>query len=182
MSEPEFTLLGDAVWLDFVNTDRGRVPSPPDLLPTVAAVGRWAQAQSLAWVDGDGISLDEVLIFRGRLTGLAEALHSDVQPPAVSITAINEQLSRNGGSHQLTRVSGEWLLRFAPDRPPTLLEAIAQSAAAALADPLLFVRRCAGDNCSLFFTDNSPNQGRRWCNAAVCGRQVKVERRRGLLR
>src|SRR3990172_6269810 len=107
MSEPEFTLLGDAVWLDFVNTARGRVPSPPDLLPTVAAVGRWAQAQSLAWVDGNGISLDEVLIFRGRLTGLAEALHSDVQPPAVSITAINEQLSRNGGSHQLTRVSGE---------------------------------------------------------------------------
>ena len=69
-----------------------------------------------------------------------------------------------------------------PTGRPALLEAIAQSAAAALADPLLFVRRCAGESCSLFFTDNSPNQGRRWCNAAVCGRQVKVERRRGLLR
>jgi predicted RNA-binding Zn ribbon-like protein len=182
MSEAEFTLLGDAVWLDFVNTAQGRVSSPPDLLPNVAAVRRWALAQSLGWVDGHGISMDEVLTFRGRLTALAEALHADIQPPAGSITAINEQLSRSGGSHQLTRVSGEWLLRFAPDRPPTLLEAIAQSAAAALADPLLFVRRCAGESCSFFFTDNSPNQGRRWCNAAVCGRQVKVERRRGLLR
>jgi predicted RNA-binding Zn ribbon-like protein len=182
MPESEFTLLGDAVWLDFVNTAQGRIPSPPDLLPDVAAVERWARAQSLQWIDGDGVSLDEIVTFRGRLTALAEALHSDAQPPGGSITAINEQLSRNGGSHQLTRLSGEWQLRFAPTRPPTLLEIIAQSAAAGLADPLLFVRRCAGDSCSLFFTDNSPSQGRRWCNAAVCGRQVKVERRRGLLR
>ena len=182
MSESEFTLLGDALWLDFVNTGPGRVPSAPDLLPDTAAVGRWARAQSLDWVDGHGLSLDEVLTFRGRLTAIAEALHSDLQPPTGSITAINEQLSRNGGAHQLTRVSGEWQLRFAPTRRPTLVEAIAHSAAAGLADPLLFIRRCAGESCSLFFTDNSPNQGRRWCNAAVCGRQVKVERRRGLLR
>jgi predicted RNA-binding Zn ribbon-like protein len=182
MPESEFTLLGDAVWLDFVNTARGPVPSPPDLLPDTAAVERWARAQSLDWVDGNGVSLDEVLTFRGRLATLAEALHSDLQPPASSITAINEQLARNGGSHQLTRLSGEWQLRFAPTRPPTLLEAIAQSAAAGLADPLLFVRRCSGESCSLFFTDTSPSQDRRWCNAAVCGRQVKVERRRGLLR
>jgi predicted RNA-binding Zn ribbon-like protein len=182
MSESEFILLGDAVWLDFVNTARGQVPEPPDLLPSAEAVGRWARAQSLDWAEDNGLSLDEVLTFRGRLTALAEALHSDLQPPTGSITAINEQLSRSGGSHQLTRVSGEWQLRFAPVRPPTLLEAIAQSAAAGLADPLLFVRRCAGEGCSLFFTDNSPSQGRRWCNAAVCGRQVKVERRRGLLR
>ena len=56
-------------------------------------------------------------------------------------------------------MSGEWQLRFAPDRPPALLEAIAQSAAAALADPLLFVRRCAGECCSLFFTDRLPQSG-----------------------
>ena len=182
MSESEFTLLGEAVWLDFVNTAQGRVSSPPDLLADAGAIGRWAKAQSLAWTDGNGVALDEVRGFRGRLTTLAEALNSDTQPPAGCIAAINEQLSRNGGSHQLTRVSGEWQLRFAPDRPPTMLEAIAQSAASALADPLLFVRRCAGEGCSLFFTDSSPNQGRRWCNAALCGRQVKVERRRGLLR
>jgi predicted RNA-binding Zn ribbon-like protein len=182
MSESEFTLLGDAVWLDLVNTARGRDPSPPDLLPNYAAIGCWARAQSFEWVDGNGVSLEEILSFRERLTALAEALDADVQPPAGSISAINQQLSRNGGSHQLTRVSGEWQLRFAPARRPTLLEAIAHSAAATLADPLLFVRRCAGDGCSFFFTDSSPNQGRRWCNPAVCGRQVKVERRRGLLR
>jgi predicted RNA-binding Zn ribbon-like protein len=182
MPEPEFTLLGDAVWLDFVNTARGRVPSPPDLLCDIAALVRWAGAQSLQLLEGEQLSLDEVLPFRERLTLLAEALHSGLQPPAGSITAINDQLAQNGGAHQLTRVSGEWQLRFAPARAPSLLQAIAGSAAAALADPLLFVRRCAGESCSLFFSDDSPNQGRRWCNAALCGRQVKVERRRGLLR
>ena len=42
MEHPEFTLLGDAVWLDFVNTARGRTADPPDLLPDAAAFARWA--------------------------------------------------------------------------------------------------------------------------------------------
>jgi predicted RNA-binding Zn ribbon-like protein len=182
MTASEFTLLGDAVWLDFINTARGRVPAPPDLLPDDAALDRWALAQSLDTLNGSRPLLGEVLRFREHLLALAEALHSGLQPPTGSITAINEQLARSGGFHQLTRVSGEWQLRFAPSRRPALLETIAQSAAVCLADSLLYVRRCVGESCSLFFTDDSPNQGRSWCSAAVCGRQMKVERRRGLLR
>ena len=182
MADIKFTLLGDAVWLDFINTARGRGPSPPDLLHDDSAVEQWATALCLQSQNGDRPSLMMVLSFRERLSELAEALHLGLQPPAGAISAINEQLARSGGAHQLTRISGEWQLRFAPNRRPALLEVIAQSAAACLADPLLCVRRCAGDSCSLFFTDDSLNQGRRWCHAAVCGRQVKVERRRGLLR
>jgi predicted RNA-binding Zn ribbon-like protein len=182
MPETEFTFLGDAVWLDFINTARGRLSSPPDLLPDPAALERWTRSQNIEWIKDAGPSFAEVLAFRARLTALAEALHENLQPPTASITAINEQLAGNGGHHQLTRISGEWQLRFAPDRQPSLLQTIASSAAEGLADALLFVRRCAGQSCSLFFTDNSPNQSRRWCSAAVCGRQVTVERRRGLLR
>jgi predicted RNA-binding Zn ribbon-like protein len=182
MLKSEFTLLGDAVWLDFVNTARGRVSPTPDLLPDAAALARWARAQSIEWNPDDELAFEEVLAFRQRLTALAEALHSNLQPPAGAITAINDQLAGTGGCHQLTRISGEWQLRFAPLRRPTLLQAIAASAAAVLAEPLVSIRCCAGQTCSLFFSDTSPNQGRRWCNAAVCGRQVKVERRRGLLR
>ena len=181
MLQSEFTLLGDALWLDFVNTGRGRTLSPPDLLPDEGAMTRWIQAQSLH-TNGDSPRLGETRQLRERLTLLAEALHRGLQPPASSITAINEQLIRGDGCHQLTRVGGEWQLRFAPSRRPGALEAIAQSAAASLADPLRFVRRCAGDGCSLFFADDSPNQSRRWCSATVCGREVRVERRRGLLR
>jgi predicted RNA-binding Zn ribbon-like protein len=179
--DSEFTLLGDALWLDFVNTAKGRMPNPPDLLADDAALLRWSAAQSIH-LNGGPPSLGLVHELRERLTVLAEALHSGLQPPSASIMAINEQLAQGGGCHQLTRISGEWQLRFAPERRPAILQAIAQSAAATLADSLRFVRRCAGDGCSLFFSDDSPNQSRRWCNIAVCGREMKVERRRGLLR
>jgi predicted RNA-binding Zn ribbon-like protein len=181
ISPSEFTLLGDAIWLDFVNTARGRTPAAPDLLPDDGAMLRWAQAQSLH-SNGEYPCLRDALELRQRLTALAEALDSGLQPPAGSISAINDHLAREPGCHQLTRTGGEWQLRFAPSRRPSVLQAIAQSAAATLADPLLFVRRCAGEGCSLFFTDNSTNQSRRWCSVSVCGREVRVERRRGLLR
>ena len=164
-----------------MNTARGRTPSAPDLLADEAAVHRWADAQSLH-SSSETPLLEQALTLRNRLTALAEALDLGLQPPAGIIAAINEQLARESGCHQLTRTGGEWQLRFAPARRPSLLVAIAQSAAATLAQPLLFVRRCAGEGCSLFFTDDTPNQSRRWCNATVCGREVRVERRRGLLR
>ncbi|HEV2084514.1 MAG TPA: CGNR zinc finger domain-containing protein [Gemmatimonadales bacterium] len=181
MAESEFTLLGDALWLDFINTARGRVPTPPDLLADEAALLRWSAAQSID-LNGGQPPHPLVLQLRERLAALAEALHAGLQPPTASIAAINEQLAQGGGCHQLTRVGGEWQVRFAPERRPAILQAIAQSAAASLADSLRFVRRCAGETCSLFFSDDSPNQTRLWCSSAVCGRQLKVERRRGLLR
>ena len=181
MTTPEFTLLGDTLWLDFINTARGRGAAPPDLLPDEAALLRWSAAQSID-LNGGQPPLPLVLELRERLTALAEALHAGHQPPAASIAAINEQLAQGGGCHQLTRISGEWQLRFAPERRPGVLQALAQSAAASLADSLRFVRRCAGEGCSLFFSDDSPNQSRLWCNVAICGQQMNVERRRGLLR
>jgi predicted RNA-binding Zn ribbon-like protein len=164
-----------------VNTAKGRTLSPPDLLADDAAMLRWGQAQSLL-VDGDIPALSEALRLRERLTALAVALDRHLQPPAGSIAAINEQLCRQPGCHQLTRTGGEWQLRFAAARRPPMLQAIAQSAAATLATPLVSVRGCAGEGCSLFFADDSANQSRRWCSTAVCGREVRIERRRGLLR
>jgi predicted RNA-binding Zn ribbon-like protein len=181
MTETEFTLLGDALWLDFINTARGRSLPPADLLPDEAALLRWSEAQRIE-LNGGLPPLPLALQLRDRLTALAEALDAGLQPPAASIAAINEQLAQGGGCHQLTRIGGEWQLRFAPEQGPAVLQAIAQSAAASLADSLRFVRRCVGEGCSLFFSDDSPNQSRRWCSVAVCGRQVNVERRRGLLR
>jgi predicted RNA-binding Zn ribbon-like protein len=180
MEHPEFTLLGDAVWLDFVNSALGRTPNPPDLLPDDAAFARWTVTQRLLQVDR-GPPHEAVCKLRGRLTALAEALHAGSQPPAGSIAAINELLSGCAGSHRLVRVSGEWRLHFVPARPLSPLEAIARSAAATLADLSVVVRRCSGEGCSLFFVDSSPTRSRRWCIPA-CGANLRVERRRGLLR
>ncbi len=182
MAHPEFTLLGDAVWLDFVNSARGRTHSPPDLLPDAAAFTRWAHAQRLMQLDG-GVGYPVIREFRRQLTLLAEALDADGQPPAGSIAAINAILAESTGSHRLTRVGGDWHLQFAPTRALAPLEAIARSAATTLADSGVVVRRCTGETCSLFFADSSPNQSRRWCTAATCGgATLRVERRRGSLR
>jgi len=180
MATPEFTLLGDAVWLDFVNSARGRDPVPPDLLPDAEAFTRWSLAQELE--PGTEVAFALVRGFRDQLTALAEALHAGLQPPRASIAVINTHLAPYSGSHQLTRVNGSWRIRFAPARPLRALEAIARSAAATLADRAAIVRRCAGETCSLFFTDGTSTGSRRWCDPAVCGANGRVERRRGLQR
>ena len=180
MASREFTLLGDAVWLDFVNSARGRDPSPPDLLPDADAYTRWSLAQQLE--PGADVAFALVRGFRAQLLQLAEALAARLPAPTGAVGAINGQLQRCTGRHQLTRVNGAWHLRFAPARPLSALESIARSAAATLADPAVVVRRCAGATCSLFFADASTGGSRHWCDPAVCSFGARVERRRGLPR
>jgi predicted RNA-binding Zn ribbon-like protein len=181
MAIDAFTLLGDALWLDFVNSARGRTPFPPDLLPDSTAFAEWCGVQHLD-SSGDGAAFPRVLELRQRLTALAEAMHDGRRAPAGTIAAVNELLARSPGPQQLTRVGGEWCLRFAPTRPPSALEAIARSVAATLAETRTAVRRCANESCSLFFTDKSPTGSRRWCDPSLCGGTAIVERRRGLRR
>jgi predicted RNA-binding Zn ribbon-like protein len=179
MSLEEFILLGDALWLDFVNSACGRTLDPPDLFPDADAYTRWAALQHLD-ITGDSVPFAGILQFRARLTELAAALHEGRQPPGGAVAALNEQLARSAGNHQLTRIGGEWRLRFAPARPLAALEAIARSAAGTLAEARTAVRRCSGDTCSLYFTDDSPTGSRRLCDPEACGQHVQVERRRGL--
>jgi predicted RNA-binding Zn ribbon-like protein len=180
MAHSEFTLLGDAVWLDFVNSSRGRVLSPPDLLPDAEAYSRWSRAQNLEPEESADFPL--VRVFREHLTGIAEALHAGLQPRGGAVAVVNSHLARCPGSHQLTRVGGGWRLRFAPGRPLRALEAIARSAATTLADSATSVRPCAGETCSLFFAHDKAGRGRLWCDPAVCGQGARIERRRGLIR
>ena len=185
MASEEFTLLGDALWLDFVNSARGRIPSPPDLLPDAAAFARWSELHHL---DAAGDTNGGAPRSRGRSScGPGSPIWprpctTAASRPAGSIAAVNELLGRSGGSQQLTRVAGEWRLRFAPSQPLAVLEAIARSAAATLAEPGIAVRRCAGEGCSLFFTDQSPMGSRLWCDPAACGQDSRIERRRRLPR
>ena len=181
MPDREFILLGDACWLDFVNTVRGRAANPADRLPDPAAYHRWTRAQKLA-SDVEEIAFAEILAFRQQLNALADALGAGRQAPGSAVAALNAVLARQPGHEQLVRVSGRWSVRLAPERPRKALEVVARSAAATLADPARTVRRCAASPCSLVFLDSSTTQSRRWCSATVCGGRGRIERRRGLLR
>ncbi len=181
MSDPEFTLLGDAIWLDFINTARGSTAPATDRLPDAAAYHRWTKALKLR-SDADTRPFEEVRRLRDALTALAESLDAGQRPPAPAVSLINQELRAESGSQQLLRIGGEWRIDFAAAEPPAALAAVARSAAATLAEPLVFVRQCAAAACSHFLGDDSVNQGRRWCNSETCGRDGWTERRRGLLR
>jgi len=177
MPDPEFILMGDAVWIDFINTARGRGTEPLDSLPDPPAYHRWAKAEKLA-SDAMERPWEEVRLFRERLIAVAAALAGERQPPSSAIHEINRLLARSEGHQQLTRVGGAWHLSFAASHAPAALEAVARSAALTLADPLGRVRQCRAEDCSLFFIDRSPGLTRTWCSAELGIHPVRVERRR----
>lgn len=177
MSDPEFILLGDDLWIDFINTARGRTSDPLDRLPDAAAYHRWVKAEKLT-SDATERPWLEILAFRARLLAIAAALAEERQPPSSAIHEVNAILAQTEGSHQLTRVGGAWHLAFAPRRAPTALEAIASSAAHTLGTPTVRVRQCGAPPCTLFFVDRSPGHSRTWCSAEPGAHPVRVERRR----
>lgn len=176
MREERFILLGDAVWLDFVNTARGRSPNPPDRLTGPPAWHAWLDALQLP---PDTASFDEARALRTHLTDLAGALATGQPSPSGSVRAINSLLASVPGAQQLVRVAGQWQLSFTPVEPPGVLATLARMAAETLALPGATIRLCAGPTCSLFLLDRSPTQYRRWCSPEHCGRGMRVERRRG---
>jgi predicted RNA-binding Zn ribbon-like protein len=181
MTAAEFLSLGDALWLDFVNTARARGEPADDRLASAEAYARWLLAQRLDATDAEAQFAD-ALRLRDRLLAVAEALDAGHPAPPGAVEAINEQLRAAAGHSRLTRVGGAWRLEFAPTRALAPLEAVARSAAESLAAPGLGVRSCRGEGCTLFFADTSVNQGRLFCCAATCGRTRSVERRRRSLR
>ncbi len=175
MSDAEFLLLGDAHWLEFVNTQAG--PGRPDALPNPQAYLRWTKALRLEAPD-HGAAFDEAIRFRDQLDRLARALEGRGSPPGAALDAINQRLAALPGREHLVRVGGAWQIRFAPGRPPRALEAIARSAAETLASPVAMIRRCANPECGLFLVDETPHQSRRWCSPTRCGKLGRAERRR----
>jgi predicted RNA-binding Zn ribbon-like protein len=180
MGDPEFILLGDAVWLDFVNTGRARGRGS-DRMTDAAAYHRWAKASRLR-SDADSVAYADVRRLRARLLRLAEALAAGLPVPAATVATINQLLQGAEGRQQLVRESGTWRLAFSPDATLPALAAVAHSAAGALADPGLRVRQCAGVGCTLYFSAAGSAEDRRWCAESECGRTGWVERRRRVLR
>jgi len=176
MADPEFILLGDALWLDFINTTTSQTGAG-DALPDPAAYRRWCKALRAAPPE-EPEDWSQAVAFRSLLWDLARSRDQGRGAPASAIAAVNALLRPVDGHQQLVRVGGAWQLRFAPGRPGRALEAVAWSAAGMLADPTVQIRQCVGQNCGLFFSDDSPNQARRWCSGQRCGRAGRIERRR----
>lgn len=176
MAEDDFLLLGDALWLEFVNTAESG-EGGQDVLADAGAWLRWTRTVRLE-PPLERADFEEALQFRARLVALAASLDAGRSPPPSAIDAINRLLVGVDGHEQMVRVAGHWQVRFQAVRPPTALEALARSAAQTLASPVTVVRRCANEACGLFFADETPSQSRRWCSRSRCGQGGRIERRR----
>lgn len=175
MADPEFLLLGDALWLDLVNT--AAAPGS-DQLDGAAAWRRWLKAEKLR-PDSPHVTLADVLEFRRHLLVLASRLAAGEPPPASAVAQVNRWLAGAAARPRLVRVGGAWRRTFTPDAPPSALAAIADSAAVSLAEGAA-VRRCAEPTCARFFLERERDRQRRFfCRPSVCGAGRFVERRRG---
>ena len=126
----------------------GRIASPPDLLPDIAAFAPLGPRCSASTPARTASRSGVVRRFAAGLTELAEALHAGWQPPGGRDRRASTSSSPGAsGSHQLTRVSGAVAapLRARPARLAPL-EAIARRPRPTLADRSVAVRRCAGDS------------------------------------
>ncbi len=174
MTAPPFVLLGDALWLDFVNTARGRGTAPPDLLADGPAWAAWCAALRLE--PGDA-PFPAVVEFRQHLLEIASAAAAGEPLPSSALRALNERLAGATGYQRLVRTGGSWELGFAPGSRPVALDRVARSAAETLATPGAAVRVCDGPQCTLFVLD-LPERPTHWCSPDHCGRGRRAERRR----
>jgi predicted RNA-binding Zn ribbon-like protein len=178
-----FLFLGNALWLDFVNTEIISGGERADLLRSEADLWAWlAQAGALETGNGPSETDGERLLGRARdlRTSLRSMADQVTRGDSVSeevVEAINGVLRLRQGNMQLCRDGDIWRQEFRSEDTggDTALLPVAQSAAELLsAGEWRLVRRCEGPKCILYFYDTSKNHKRRWCSMAGCGNRIKA--------
>ena len=189
-----FVLIGERLWLDFVNSDDVRRGARVDLLRDFDALLRFLETVGLLDQErahgmrrraqqqpaGAAAALVDARRVRAALRALAERGVQSEKVRWDALTEINRVLGRSAGTRRLeSRVDGSFARAFVPvgDAFAGLIIPIVESAADALiAGELARVRRCSDTRCSRVFFDATRNGRRRWCDMATCGNRAKAAR------
>ena len=190
VSHCSFTFVGHYRCLDFVNTALLAARGHADPIQDFDGLVSWLYDAGLIDAVQRSVALQKwskgreaqqayarALLFRMRLTEIAERLASRRQVPKSGLDAINEQLQSRVTRAKLTRGKRGFVERFETDltEPRQLIVPLAQSAADLLCHGnLSLVKRCANPSCSLYFYDTSKNHTRRWCSMERCGSRMKM--------
>jgi len=186
----DFLFLGNAVWIDFVNSgcsdETECLSSFDDLLAWGLEAGildvgaKRSLQKSVSRSEQDRI-LREARGLRSALESAAKRMLGGEFPRPAAISRVNGVLRDHPRVIQLRKRSGEWSTRteFVKARPHGLLAAIAEDFAnfVVSCEPDL-LRECQKEPCSLLFYDTSRNHARRWCSMQICGNRTKVARHR----
>ena len=186
----EFSLVGNLLCIDFVNTEVIAQGKRVDRLTDVDALLRWARVADVVdeaalrrlpagWRSSReaGRLLQDAKALRAALRSAVEALAADRPLAAEVVPSINDALAAGASTLRLERRGvGYVTVRDALDpSPAALLAPIAESAAWLLehGDRAL-VRRCENPVCIRFFYDTTKNRRRRWCSMDGCGSRAKA--------
>jgi predicted RNA-binding Zn ribbon-like protein len=186
----EFSLIGNLLCIDFVNTEIVVHGERVDLLPGVAELLRWARVADIVddaalrrlpagWRSGHEASrlLQDAKALRAALRAAVEALAAGRPPAADIVPAINGALAAGASTLRLERRGAAYVtVRDVLDpSPAAVLAPIAESAAWLLehGDRAL-IRRCENPLCIRFFYDTTKNRRRRWCSMDGCGSRAKA--------
>ncbi len=186
MDSVDFHFFGNALWVDFLNTEPARPGGGRnDLISTPDAFVRWARAASLIISEDvfqpDEIWLEDALRFRTTLRNGAEALIADRNPPTATIAAVNEKLARSPVVSTLIKGGSGWEVKRRSDArsADALLGRLAADFAETLASGRTDrLRQCEHPSCVMMFIDTSKNGKRRWCSMETCGNREKAAGRR----
>ena len=189
-----FALVGERLWLDFVNTDGGPHGGDSvaefDLLVSWLEVAMGLDAERAQMMrrraaqqpTGATAALVDARRVRAALRTLAERGAMAAQARFDALTEINRVLGRSAGTRRLEmRPDGTFARSFVPggDAFAGLMIPIVESAADALIlGELARVRRCADPRCARVFFDGTKNAARRWCDMSTCGNRAKAARHR----
>ncbi|PRD57819.1 CGNR zinc finger domain-containing protein [Phyllobacterium myrsinacearum] len=178
-----FIFLGNALWLDFVNTQiiDGEFI---DLIGKDGAFLQWAKTADLQDDAADAATfnaaLTEAQAFRAQLRAAADGLAAGTALNPAFITDINRRMAEHPVATVLETSGNGWVTSAKPvtSGPQSVLAEIASDFARFVTDEATNVRHCSNERCCIVFYDTSKNHTRRWCSMETCGNRAKAAGRR----
>jgi predicted RNA-binding Zn ribbon-like protein len=161
--------------LDWMATLGSRDGVPIERITSTVDLERWlaAVAGQRAGRTPSEQELAEAKRLRTALVALMDDLYSGKSPSEQDIATLNEFSSITPPAIRLD-VSGRKLQTSAGVGVSIVLGLIARDAIELLTgDDFSKIKRCAGDDCSVYFTDHSRPGKRRWCSMSRCGNKAK---------
>lgn len=173
-SELDFRLLSGRPFLDLIATVGKRWTLRIERLRQPRDLGRWLVRAGL-WEQEREVSAAELVAARDLREALFRCVVralDDRALPERDLRLVNAWAARPARVPQLL-AGGSIAWGGAPVR--TALAELARDAVIVLgSDRRARMRRCAGEDCSIFFIDASRSGRRRWCSMTSCGNRTKV--------
>ena len=193
-SVPAESVDADRV-LAFINTLSARpTEAPVDRLDSYEALVSWAHEQRLVSAAAadrlvaesrrhpyqSSAVLSRAKDFREALNGLAEAVDAGRQPHADVLQTISQCLANAYANGRLVPHEGtlQWIASAEDDLDRVLWEIGRAAGRLVISERLGRLRACAASDCGWWFTDDTKNRSRRWCDMKTCGNREKIKRYR----